>query len=149
MEFSRQEYWTELPCPPPGDLPNPDIKPASFMSPALSGRFFTIKTTWEVQIQKYKISYLCTCTYTHTHTHTHTYIIVFRFFTNKVTITILMLFFVKVKWHNLNFQKKKIVLLKYVALWETKLPGAGILYIECILHMECSTFHSIIFQDLE
>ena len=27
MEFSRQEYWTGLPCPPPGDLPNPGIKP--------------------------------------------------------------------------------------------------------------------------
>ena len=32
MEFSRQEYWSGLPCPPPGDLPNPGIKP---MSPAL------------------------------------------------------------------------------------------------------------------
>ena len=27
MGFSRQEYWSGLPCPPPGDLPNPDIKP--------------------------------------------------------------------------------------------------------------------------
>ena len=35
MEFSRQEYWSELPCPPPGDLPDPEIKPASLMSPAL------------------------------------------------------------------------------------------------------------------
>ena len=33
--FSRQEYWRGLPCPPPGDLPNPGIKPASLMSPAL------------------------------------------------------------------------------------------------------------------
>ena len=29
MEFSRQKYWNELPCPPPGDLPNPGIKPRS------------------------------------------------------------------------------------------------------------------------
>ena len=29
MQFSRQEYWSELPCLPPGDLPNPGIKPAS------------------------------------------------------------------------------------------------------------------------
>ena len=29
MEFSRQEYWSGLPCPPPADLPNPGIKPAS------------------------------------------------------------------------------------------------------------------------
>ena len=33
--------------------------------------------------------------------------------------------------------------------WRPDLPGAGILPIECILHIECSTFHSIIFQDLE
>ena len=37
MGFSRQEYWSGLPCPPPGDLPNPGIKPASLMSPALVG----------------------------------------------------------------------------------------------------------------
>ena len=30
MEFSRQEYWSELPCPPPGDLPNPWIEPVVF-----------------------------------------------------------------------------------------------------------------------
>ena len=34
MGFSRQEYWSGLPCPPPGDLPDPGIKPASLMSPA-------------------------------------------------------------------------------------------------------------------
>ena len=32
MDFSRQEYWSGLPCPPPGDLPDPGIKPASLMS---------------------------------------------------------------------------------------------------------------------
>ena len=42
--FSRQAYWSELPCPPPGDLPNPGIKPMSLMSPALAGRFFTTST---------------------------------------------------------------------------------------------------------
>ena len=41
MGFSRQEHWSGLPCPPPGDLPNPGIKLASSMSPALAGRFFT------------------------------------------------------------------------------------------------------------
>ena len=29
MEFSRQEYWSALPCPPPGDPPNPGIEPRS------------------------------------------------------------------------------------------------------------------------
>ena len=53
MGFSRQEYWSGLPCPPPGDLPYPGIKPASLMSPALAGRFFTISTTWEDCITPY------------------------------------------------------------------------------------------------
>ena len=34
MGFSRQGYWSGLPCPPPGDLPDPGIKPASLMFPA-------------------------------------------------------------------------------------------------------------------
>ena len=41
MGFSRQEYWSGLPCPPPGDLPDPRIEPVSLTSPALAGRFFT------------------------------------------------------------------------------------------------------------
>ena len=40
MEFPRQEYWSGLPFPTPGDLPDPGIKPASLMSPALAGEFF-------------------------------------------------------------------------------------------------------------
>ena len=42
MGFSRQEYWSGLPCPPLGDLPHPRIKPTSLSSPALSDRFFTM-----------------------------------------------------------------------------------------------------------
>ena len=48
MEFSRQEYWSGLPCPPPGGLPDPGIELTSFMSPALAGGFFTTSATWEV-----------------------------------------------------------------------------------------------------
>ena len=47
MGFSRQEYWSGLPFPSPEDLPDPGIKPASLVSPALAGRFFTTGTTWE------------------------------------------------------------------------------------------------------
>ena len=47
MEFSRQEYWRGLPCPPPGVLPDPGFKPPSLMSPALAGRFFPTSATWE------------------------------------------------------------------------------------------------------
>ena len=41
MEFSRKEYWSGLPFPSPGDLPNPGIEPVSLASPALAGRLFT------------------------------------------------------------------------------------------------------------
>ena len=47
MGFSRQEYWSGLPCPPPGDLPNPGMEPSSLMSPALAARFLTTSTTWK------------------------------------------------------------------------------------------------------
>ena len=40
VEFSRQEYWSGLPFPSPGDLPYSGIEP---LSPALAGRFFTIE----------------------------------------------------------------------------------------------------------
>ena len=41
MGFPRQEYWSGLPFPPPGDLPDPGIKPAFSVSLMLAGRFFT------------------------------------------------------------------------------------------------------------
>ena len=47
MGFSRQEYWSGLPCPPTGDLPNPGIEPVFLMSPTLAGEFFTTGTTPE------------------------------------------------------------------------------------------------------
>ena len=47
MGFSRQEYWSGLPCPPPGDLPDQGIEPLSLTSPVLASRFFTASATWE------------------------------------------------------------------------------------------------------
>ena len=41
MGFSGQEYWSGLPCSPPGDLPDPGIEPVSLMSPSLADGFFT------------------------------------------------------------------------------------------------------------
>ena len=49
MGFSRQEYWSGVPFPFPGNLPYPGIEPVSLMSPALAGGFFTISTTWKAQ----------------------------------------------------------------------------------------------------
>ena len=47
MGFSRQEYGSGLPCPSPGDLPNPGLESVPLMCPAFTGRFFTTSTTWE------------------------------------------------------------------------------------------------------
>ena len=60
MGFSRQEYWRGLPCPPPGDLPNPGIEPKS---PALVGGFYITSTTWEAPI----------CVQIHTYIHIYIY----------------------------------------------------------------------------
>ena len=57
MGFSRQEYWSGLSFPSPGDLHNPGIEPVSL---ALSGRFSTTEPAGKSP-------------YTHTHTHTHTH----------------------------------------------------------------------------
>ena len=45
LKFSGQEYWSGLPCPSLGDLPDPGIEPASPVSSALAGSFFTTNTT--------------------------------------------------------------------------------------------------------
>ena len=45
--FSRQQYWSGLPCPAPRDLLDPGVKPGSPMSPTLAGGLFTTSTTWE------------------------------------------------------------------------------------------------------
>ena len=61
--FPRQDYWSGLPCPPPGNHSDPGIKPVSVMTPALAGRFFTTSATWETLIhlrgQLYLPSVLC------------------------------------------------------------------------------------------
>ena len=41
MGFFKQEYWSGLPFPTPGDLPDPGIEAVYLASPALAGRFFT------------------------------------------------------------------------------------------------------------
>ena len=47
MRFPRQEYWSGLPCPPPGELPDPGTEPLSQASSALADGFFTTSATRE------------------------------------------------------------------------------------------------------
>ena len=55
MGFIRQEYWSGLPLPSPGHLPDPGLEPASLMSPALAGGFFTTRAMWEAHILRYNM----------------------------------------------------------------------------------------------
>ena len=66
MGFHRQEYWTGLLFPSPGDLPNPGIKLSSLMSFSFAGRFFTTSATWEAL-------YMCIVTYICVYKCTHIY----------------------------------------------------------------------------
>ena len=50
MGFSRQEYWSGLPCPPSGESSQPRDQTHASMSPALAGGFFTTSTTWEAWV---------------------------------------------------------------------------------------------------
>ena len=49
MGFSRRQYWSGLPFPPPGDLQDPGIEPAALASPAPAGGFLTTIATWEAK----------------------------------------------------------------------------------------------------
>ena len=50
MEFSRQGYWSALPCPSSGDLADLGVAPASLSTPALADGFFSTSTTWEAPL---------------------------------------------------------------------------------------------------
>ena len=48
--LQAKEYWSGLPCLPPGDLPDTGIEPMFLMSPALAGEFFIPGSTWQALI---------------------------------------------------------------------------------------------------
>ena len=69
VRFYRQGLWSGLPCPPPRDLLNPGNEPMPLTSPALVGRFFITRATWEApviepfppvpQLKKLLLHFLC------------------------------------------------------------------------------------------
>ena len=72
-DFSRQEYWSGLPFPSPGDFPNPGIEPGS---PTLQADYLPSEPPGMLLyfIYIYIYIYIYTYVYTHTHTHTHIYL---------------------------------------------------------------------------
>ena len=61
MGFSRKEYWSELPCPNPGDFPDPGIKPTSLMPPALQVDSLPLSYQGKPQDMVYVYVYVCLC----------------------------------------------------------------------------------------
>ena len=61
MGCSRQDNWSGLPCPPPGDLPDTGTEPTSLMSPTLTGVFFTTSATWEALLERVTVSKSKSC----------------------------------------------------------------------------------------
>ena len=57
MGFPRQEYWSGLPFPSPGDLPDPGIESVTLVSPALAGGFLTISATWERPLSRDTVAF--------------------------------------------------------------------------------------------
>ena len=92
MGFSRQGYWSGMPFPPPGDLPDPGIKPVSLRSPVLAGGFFTTGTTCEgpLSVCVYVNFFVCisACMF-HLHLYTCIFIYINLYNTHIVSMTIL------------------------------------------------------------
>ena len=63
--FSRQEYWSGLLCPPPGDLPKPELEPTSLVSLALAGGSVTTGATGEATFAHVKWLFIYPQTYAH------------------------------------------------------------------------------------
>ena len=87
LGFPWQEYWSGMPCPPPGDLPDPWIEPVSLKSPALAGRLFTTSTTWEAHSPSLLTSFfksICSFVF-------HFFLILKIFHTSKIIIMFVMI----------------------------------------------------------
>ena len=85
MGFSRQEYWSGLPCPPPGDLPDPGVKPMSPVSPALQADSLPLSHQGSPCVYRFiyihiflhvNIYFILLIIFIYTHTHTCTSLVV-------------------------------------------------------------------------
>ena len=66
LGFSRQEYWSGLPCPSPGDLPDSETKPTPLVSPALAVKFLLDSATCSMMME---IVYFCPISYGNHYSH--------------------------------------------------------------------------------
>ena len=106
MELSRKEYWSRLPCPSPGDLLDPGIKPTSLVSPTLGGEFFTISATWEV------------CKYVYMHVISIKHFFVVFLATQKFTLQVNCYQHMKMMYIWFIFLSREYSLLMFVSSFE-------------------------------
>ena len=101
MGFSRQQYWSGLPFPSPGELPNPGIEPVSLTSPALAGGFFSssalpssfpLRNPVCVCMCVCVYIYIYTYIYIHTYIYTHVYIYIYTHIYIYILFSILKVF---------------------------------------------------------
>ena len=86
MGLSRQESWSGLPCPPPGDLPNPGINPRDLTPCALAGKFFTASTTWKA-LCIYSYYKILACVVIHPRARPHSVVCIFPSTTPSQLVT--------------------------------------------------------------
>ena len=129
MWFPRQEHWSGLPFPPPGDLPDPGIKPVSLVSPALAGGFFpavpsgkpsiscnTIYNGKNVKNLKRNIQYVCVCVCVCIYIYIYIYIY-------KLSLCIVHL---KLTWYLNQLWKWKLLShVWFFATMDNSLPGSS------------------------
>ena len=114
MRFSRQEYWSGLTCPPPGDLPNPGIARASPGSLALAGGFFTTESPGKPADYSGNLYFISS----------QMFCASFSFFFKFLTADIMMLLLL---WLITNFCRKHFLARPYDCIWVlTYLPNFSI-----------------------
>ena len=131
MGFSRWDYWSGVPCPLPGNLPDPGIEATSLRSPALRGRFFTTIATQEAhEIYKY-IHILYTIRIV-------LYILFSAFFTVCIYVCTWQLFFHVIKYFWNQFLKAAQWCVCLMHIFEPTACGTSVLFQFFILQI-CST----------
>ena len=96
MEFSGHKYWSGLPFPPLGDLPNPRVESSSLTSPALAGEFFTTTAT------SGKPWFTITCTVLCTQSSTLPFLVNAQLPAHETIYVFLFMFIVSFMWSSIN-----------------------------------------------
>ena len=123
MAFARQEYWSGLPFPSPGDLPDPGIERGS---PELQADSLPSEPPIQISIQ------ICQLVYIYTHTHTHTHICVYIYIDHIFTYTT---YTNMLKPHALLLSTLQLSINKHITLATTKIKKVSQTMIQITYHL--------------